>query len=80
MSLPNDAAIKRVLVFADGLAVAHSGMALADLYAEDCEDAQAVLRWAGCHERGKEHPDLGTRNPMPNMSVSASTSARQDGS
>jgi hypothetical protein len=70
---PTEDAIKNVLVFADGLAVMHTGLALADLYAEDCESAQGVLRWAGCHERGKDHPDLGTRNPLPNLSVSRST-------
>jgi hypothetical protein len=54
---PTEDAIKNVLVFADGLAVMHTGLALADLYAEDCESAQGVLRWAGCHEatRGSEH-------------------------
>lgn len=43
---------RRLLVFADGLAVAETGFALADLYAEDCEWAQETLRSARCHRRG----------------------------
>jgi hypothetical protein len=43
---------RRLLIFADGLAVANTGFALADLYAEDCSWAQETLRSAGCHPRG----------------------------
>ena len=61
---PDDEVIKAVLVFADGAAVMNMGRGLADLYAEDA-DAQAVLAWAGCHPRGREHPDIFlTHNPL----------------
>jgi hypothetical protein len=43
--------LEALLVFADGLALAETGHALADLYAEDCEWAQATLRQADCHPR-----------------------------
>lgn len=46
-------AARQVLLFADGLAVANTGYALSDLYAEDYRPAQDALKAAGCHERGK---------------------------
>lgn len=76
-SLLDDA--QKVLVFADGLAVTHTGLALADLYAEDCDYAQQALHEAGCHPRGKQHVDLGYRNPMPNMSVTDSAQFARNG-
>jgi hypothetical protein len=66
-SLLDDA--QKVLVFADGLAVLHTGMALADLYAEDCDYAQNALSEAGCHPRGREHVDLGFTNPLLSKGV-----------
>jgi ferredoxin len=46
------AVARQVLLFADGLAVSHTGMGLADLYAEDYAPAQEALRAAGCWPRG----------------------------
>lgn len=44
--------LRELLVFADGAAVTGLGLALADLYASDCEWAQETLARAGCHPRG----------------------------
>ncbi len=53
------ASLRAVLVFADGCVLANNlkygeyNFVLADLYAEDCEWAQAVIERAHCHARGK---------------------------
>jgi hypothetical protein len=41
----------RLLLYADGVIFMQSGYALADLYAENCEWAQDMLRASGCMGR-----------------------------
>jgi hypothetical protein len=43
--------LREILVFAEGGVKVGMRYALADLYAEDCEWAQSVLRRAGCFPR-----------------------------
>lgn len=45
-------ALRRVLVFADGMCLQNTGLVLADLYAADCVPVQEALSGAGCWPRG----------------------------